>query len=329
MKNLFSALIMLLICGMIVVPMAFAAGTDYNTTITNRASIQGLNFLTSTTTNRTNVRAIVGATWSAQSDDQGSNPGSYQTNITTLSNFGNGIIAYQLSVDSFASLGNGVADWPWQIITNSVTYLSGSGNAGPGPSISLAEGAAKTITFRVLVNPGATAATQQFRLIAQSPTGHINTDAYVGDNGTTYGASWGAVVADRVVIAGTGAAIDANDNLYSITTAASPLITISKSILSISDVSGYGSGVAIPGAKITYQIKVTNAAGSGPASGVVVKDLCTSGFLATIADQAVGGASTEAAWAMSVVGTTLTWSNTQALFEAGNRAYLTFTAIIQ
>jgi hypothetical protein len=334
MKNLLSAFIMLLICGLVIAPGVYAAGVDYGTTITNTASVDGANFSIQTANSYTNVQAIVGADWAGSGDTAGATSGAWVTNLSTINNYGNGNITYQIAVTNFAtnSTGGSFGAWNWEILTNSgnyAAYASGNGDSAWGGNIVLSEGDAIDVLFRVQVDLSAVSATQSFMLNARATTPHKNTGRYQGEDSIWYGGGatigWGEDITDRVVISGV-LGIDAG-NLYTITTASSPLITISKTITSITTLSGL-NGVVVPGARITYQIRVTNEIGAGDATGVVVTDDVTSGFVSLDAgSMGFDGGASENSWNMGENGNVMTWTNA-GLFENGNVARLSFTVVV-
>jgi hypothetical protein len=309
----------------------YAAGTAAGTTITNKAIVNGANFATQTNTKRTNVRAIAGANWYAQADRIPVIAGALYTNTTTLSNLGNATFGFTVTVTASTQTGAGslAGNWPWTVYTNGVSYFSGSGTLAAGTPINnVASGASKQIRIIVTV-PAAMSSSgwEEFRLSATA-SAHVNTAAYNGDNGVAYGGSWGSPVADAVAISGTGG----TDEYWRLTGGGAPSIYIAKSITSIqvADASG-PDNLAVPGATITYTIKVSNAVGAGIANAVVVRDTISAAGPLTMGVAGFNGAASENQWDTRTNGTTVVWSNTSAggSIEAGNVGFLTITAIVK
>lgn len=309
----------------------YAAGTAAGTTITNKAIVNGANFATLTNTRRTNVRAIAGANWYAQADILPAIAGASYSNITTLSNLGNATFVFTVTVTASTLTGAGslAGNWPWTLYTNGVVYLNqAAGGTASAPAINgFLSGATKQIKMRVFVPAGmSSSGYEQFRLTATAST-HYNTAAYLGDNGASYGGAWG-VYGDYIAIDGTGG-ID--QDIWRLTGGGAPAITIAKSITSILVADGAGpDNLAVPGATITYTIKVSNAIGAGIANAVVVRDTVNVANLIMGVAGFSGGAS-ENQWDTRTNGNQIIWSNISAggSIEAGNVGFLTMTAIIR
>jgi len=338
-------LLFILICGLIALPVTevIGAGTDAGTTIINRAKVEGANFTAASNTVNTNVQRIVGGIWdSFTSDNSSANAGVTYTNVSFLSNFGNDTIDFQLEVNDCKTNGEVAGYWQWRIYANAggVDYSGGwqTATAGPFGNITLNEGASTEIWFVVTVAGAAGTAWQEWQLSATTPNSHVNTNRYLGDQGTWFGGpantGWGQAPAgetrinDALLMTGTGVLDGSWDSYYRISTSA-PVIGIQKTIVGVSDPSG-GGNIAIPGATITYQIYVTNS-GSGNANNVVVKDFIDTANLQNVSLLSLTANVGENSWAFGQTASELTATNTSAggAIEGGNSATFQFTAVIR
>lgn len=311
-----------------------AVGTTSGTLITNRATVLGDNFTSTSNGVGTNVQPIIGGNWPASLDINGASGTEIRSNVSFLTNLGNALFNFRIAVDSANSnvAGGCGGPWPFVLMTNGVTYYIGSNNHVAGGNIPIASAASKRITFKVTIAAGASTGWREWRLVATTPDSHRNTVAYTGDDTTTiYGGplatGWGMLgVADSLVWWGTAGG---NDNIFRITCAA-PTITIMKSIYSIAVADGGApDNVAIPGATIRYRIVITNS-GTGGATGVKVRD-----YVDTVNLIYVGGSMTATnttggpyTWNTNVAAGVLQWSNATGPFTGGSRTVFTFRAII-
>ncbi len=328
----------LLICGLMFLPAkaVLAEGTTVGTRITNEAIVEGINFGTVTNTAATQVSLIIGGDWLSQDIDilTALNVAPY-TNISSLSNLGNGTVNFLIAVDAET---NGVCEgyWSYDVYTNGDIYYSQLADVGDhavGGNIPIGSGAAKTIMIVVNTPGGLVDGWNSFQLIATTPDTHANNARYQSDNtiawfGGTAANGWGIPVLDQLTFYGTGVVDGSTDIVWRVTGAAAVTISIQKTIVGISSPSS-GVSIIIPGATITYNIRISNASPAGTATGVVIKD--TIDVVNLIMGTMSVISATELSWEQMTNANTLVWSNTDPLgaMEAGNFADLQFTAIVQ
>ena len=332
--------------------------------MTNYALVTGNNFGFQKVSVYTTNRLILGGCWSCSNfRDQIVSPGQYFTNKTWFTNLGNtNGIMLQFGVQSNKM--NGTQGFlPWAFFTQGATLVSAGGTnmTGAKPNVfqrGFNPGQAFAIDFVVYISNNIRFAnfTNVIRLWCtnvsgdQSPTGKTN---YTGDNNVAYGGAlgfgWGTAgnngfpaannISHNALFCITGqdvAPAAGAHNLISkqlgaeaLYISSGPNITIIKSILSVT-LKGIPT-LPIPGATITFDIKVTNQ--GSVANNVVVRDT-----MQTNSMRYVGGSMTHsgvATWNTNVVfnatGVILYWTNQPNL--PGNVAlggtHLEFKAIIR
>ena len=338
MKNFIKFMTLAVVIGLMFLPSTeiLAVGVTAGTTITNQAKVDGANFSTASNSITTNVRVIAGAGWSAGLDILGAVAGSTRSNVSYFTNLGNSAIDYQFSVDTFGTFGTTGGPWTWTLYVNGgAAYASSTGNMGVyGANENIASGANIEIILVVDIDVTAGSGWEEWRLIAQATTPHVNTTQYAGDQAVPlqYGgdatSGWGTDDADRQTFNDTGIADGSLDTVFRLATDA-PLIGISKTISAISDPSGGGVAIAIPGATITYSIEITNS-GSGVANNVRVIDTFDNVNTTIVAASETdtdntGGPRT---WTFSSGGNQVQWSNSAGAFNGGNKSTFTFQVTI-
>ena len=325
----------LLVCVLLILPAkGVLAQTPVNTLISNYAIVEGDNFTAEWDAVNDTVELIAGGEWPAGLDITNAIGGDY-TNLSKISNLGNGTINFQIGVGNWASnAGFCGGTWTYDIYTNGDAYMTGeSDNTAPTGAVPLDSGDVVNVMMIVHVAAGISSGWQRYQLYATSADPYQNNATYVGDNATQYGGSlttgWGEVNLDQLVINGTGVLDAGGDFVWTIEGAGAITIIISKTIASISDV-GFGLGICIPGATITYNLRVTNSSG-GMATGVVVKDIFDTNNLVYVGGSMSVAGGNEALWTPTQVGNLVKWTNisVSGAIEGGNWADLQFSAIIK
>jgi uncharacterized repeat protein (TIGR01451 family) len=243
--------------------VVYGQGTARGTAITNTAKVTAANVTAAVTASApsTNVRRIVGAYYSVIPADVSAGAGQTVNLIFTVFNYGNQAESFVLALSNVQS------------------------NAGPWtksfkPSATLpiiAAGASTSFTLQVQVAPTATNNSyQQYRVVLSGTnlTTAVRARRYRGDNGTFYGGDMG-IAWDPGTTNNDGrlrhgvSSYGATTNKWIRITVQGPVLNITKSILSVT--LGGAASLAVPGATITYQVKVSNA-GTGAANAVKIID---------------------------------------------------------
>lgn len=316
----------------------YALGTPAGTTITNEARVFGDNVTSVTDTTTTNVLPIVGGHWLGSDDVIGAIAGSDVTNTTYLTNLGNEDFTFTIRVTNFSRSGVATAGpWDWVIYTqaNYTTPAINTTTSNGGANtfdIDIPDGANRLIEMVVTVDGMAGTGHEQWRLMTKTSDPKENSANYTGDGATgvfggPIGEGWGDTIADALIAYDT-----LIDNTYWRVSTDAPVITIAKDILSI--VTGDAAGpnnVAIPGATITFRMIVSNALGSGAATGLKVRDIIATNRLIYVGgsmttNNTSGGPYT---WNTNVALPVIQWSNASGAFNAGSRTIFTFQAIIK
>ncbi len=342
MKNLFKLMTLSLTVGLLLLPTTavFAEGVPSGTTIDNEAYVGGDNFENKTNSIATNVQRIIGASWAAGPDISPAGGGISYSNISTLLNLGNTNYNFRITVDTaITDTVSGPVDgwWAYEVFTNDVSYLAvPAGDVSvQGGNIYLLDGSSVEVKIKVLVSAGAFGGWQEWRLSADTLETHANTNRYVGDNGVgTFGGpvnlGWGESGEDLVTIYDAGGP----DRAFRIIVAA-PNMTITKSISGV--VTGSAAapdGVVIPGATITYVVRISNGIAAMAANNVVVYDTFDNVNTTYVAAPGATGANVtdnggDNVWNASRAGAVVKMTNTgSTAFEPGDVATLTFEVTI-
>lgn len=331
MKKLFFVLIL---CALMIAPQLVQAdGTPVGTDIENSATVSGGNFPSNSDTNNQTVLLIVGARLdSADADVTGGIGLASYTNVSTLENLGNGTIDFNINVNQATNADAGGL-WTYSVYSGAMVPIADlqdvSGSQVSAVNINLASAGSTAITIVATADALLGAGFNEFSVFATTADAYQNQAAYAGDNGTYYGANWGEIANDQVSMSNTGTADGSSDQTWRITGSGAVIISITKSIIGISDPSGAG-GIIIPGATITYQLLVTNSSAS-PGTAVIVSDtfdVVNCDYFSMSADAGY----TENNWNMGISAAGVaTWTNmdVSGAFDGGNAARLELSVIIK
>ncbi len=265
----------------------FSKGTPYNTTITNRAVVDGDNLSAPiTNTKTTNVQRIIGASWSGGADVLSASGSEIVNLVTHFTNVGNDSdVQWVFGVmdTNYSGAGLGTIPWTWVLLTNDVVARTQNNGALNVTAFTLIMASADVdkITFRVYVDGSASSGTAGWQLSATNITGGRNKVIYESDptgSGIYFGGAanigFGENTTNRVDLYSLGAL-----SYYYEITVSPPNIHITKLIAGIgmNDANG-PQGIAVPGASITNLIYVSNV-GSINATGIVVRDYWDRSFI--------------------------------------------------
>jgi uncharacterized repeat protein (TIGR01451 family) len=244
------------------------AQTGNTTPIANTATVTAGNVPASISANAptSNVHKIAGASYTIIPADAPGTPGSTVDLIFTIQNDGNTNDQFTAAYVTAASNGVGASNWVRTWVGN--------------PTVWLAPGASTSFTLQIAIDG---AAANNSYIEYQISVDSANEDdvncamdmAYAGDNGTPYCGDYGvandgsATNADSYLYHGyvrQGAAT-ANTNIRVYVTG--PVLGIVKLITAV-ELNSVAS-VVVPGATISYQIRVSNT-GAGPATSVEIRD---------------------------------------------------------
>ncbi len=302
--------IIVLAVGVVSVNDGFAAYTNAvkaGLSITNQVTVSGANFSTETTNVSTNVLLIKGGVMAADTADiTGASGGISYSNTARLTNLGNfDSCAFRIAVRTNYTNGvQGHGPWQWSIYTNLGAGWGQLGSSDTGTNttvgyIWLDKNAVAQIKFLVTVSNACGSGYEEWGLAAYPTNTAENTTNYEGDNNNWYGGpdghGLGDVFANAITWYGTGGA-GILDNLWSVSVS-SPTINLTKTISSIvvNNAGGWTpSGGVVPGATVTYVIKVSNESG-GAANNITIQDVLDTGKVEYVPGSAsisyTGGAS--------------------------------------
>ena len=336
--------------------------------MTNYALITGANFTFQKSSVYTTNRLILGGCWSCSNfRDQIVVQGTIFTNKTWFTNLGNtnGItLAFGVQSNFMNGFSANQGYLAWAFFTQGATLAAAGTTNRSGANKNAFQrgfnsGQAFAIDFVVYISNNARFATftDVIRLWCTNVSGDQNPSAktnYTGDNNVSYGGTlgWGWGTAGNNGYTAANGAVLCHDALFCITGqdvapaagahnliskqlgaealyTSTPIITIAKTILSIT-LKGVAT-LPIPGATITFDVKITNQGGT--ATGVVYRDT-----MQTNSMRYVGGSMTHsgvATWntnvAFNATGVILYWTNQPNL--PGNVAlggtHLEYKAIIR
>lgn len=211
------------------------------------------------------------------------------TPVQNIVNYGR-----QIWTINFTNTGNATANFTVRVVASNI-YTGGNwadwnrhfnntgGLSGLGP------GAGTSFQFVISnVNPVADGAWVSYLIQVTNTSANLSARAYTNDQGTWYG--WSLGVSTNTTFWATGPVVylqnggqqtpNTNEAGFLTVVVQGPILSISKSIQSVSHPSGLVSGTnwAEPGAIIVYSIKVTNE-GSGAANNVAVIDTIPTAYL--------------------------------------------------
>lgn len=211
-------------------------------------------------TNRRYVGQNYGGVWIGEADKTVAS-GSWTSNVTSLTNYGNGTADYVLT--SRETLGTATV---W---TN---FFSNENGGAHGTTITAQLSAFGVSTIVFYVGVPVTETNGAFKhymcLASNSIAAGLHAVQYVGSNGTTYGGQMGKFGAPE------GAFWLAKNLAYSSTnwvlTVNAPVLTLTKSMIQLDNPGVYTTD-PVPGARLTYKLIVSNR-GAAAASSVWIVD---------------------------------------------------------